>query len=259
MIRITLLFISLFVFSTASALSPKLKFEYSYSNNLKKSWIKYFSGRSKSRFLRQVRRGKKVEAKVRSVFRKHGIPGDLFFVGLIESGYAKRVNSHAGARGPWQFMKGTARNYGLKVNRYRDERTNLVKSTHAAARYLKDLYNIFGSWDLALCAYNSGEYRVLNAIRRGNTRNYRKLARRKLIPLETSKYIAKVAAARDLYYKYTKGKKFNNSSRRTYRVKRGDNLVTIARRYSISLRKLKSMNKLSKSMIHPGQKLIVSI
>ncbi|MGB0452255.1 MAG: LysM peptidoglycan-binding domain-containing protein, partial [Bacteriovoracaceae bacterium] len=131
-------------------------------------------------------------------FKEHGLPGDLYYVGLIESGYNTYIRSRASAVGPWQFIKGTATRYGLRVDRYVDERTNLIKATHAAASYFKDLYNIFGSWELALCAYNAGEYRIINVIRKGNTRDYRKLVELKLLPKETVYYIPKVAAAKYL-------------------------------------------------------------
>ena len=95
-------------------------------------------------------------------------------------------------------MRGTAKDYGLRVDRTVDERANLIKATHAAARYFKDLYNIFLSWELVLCAYNAGEYRIIGAIRRGNTRDYRELVKKRLLPKETIYYIPKVAAAKTI-------------------------------------------------------------
>ncbi|WP_127714214.1 LysM peptidoglycan-binding domain-containing protein [Halobacteriovorax sp. HLS] len=162
-------------------------------------WLKYFSKREPARFKRHMANGLKFEKIVRDVFEEHGLPADLFFVGLIESGFNTHIRSHASAVGPWQFIKGTGDRYGLKIDRYLDERRNIYKSSHAAANYFKDLYNIFGSWELALCAYNAGEYRIINAIRKGNTRDYRELVRKKLIPKETIYYVPKVAAARHLF------------------------------------------------------------
>ena len=145
-----------------------------------------------------MKNGEKYRPIVTRIFKKHGLPVDLFYVGLIESGFNSHIRSHADAVGPWQFIKGTATRYGLRVDRHVDERRNIHKATEAAAGYFKDLYNIFGSWELALCAYNAGEYRIINAIRRGNTRDYRELVRKKLIPKETIYYVPKVAAARYL-------------------------------------------------------------
>ena len=162
-------------------------------------WVKYFSKREKARFLRHSNNGAKYRNVINKILKSHGLPQELFFVGLIESGYNTRIKSHASAVGPWQFIKGTAKRYGLRVDGYVDERYNIIKSTEAAASYFKDLYNIFGSWELALCAYNAGEYRIINAIRRGNTRSYKELVKKKLIPKETIYYVPKVAAARAIF------------------------------------------------------------
>jgi membrane-bound lytic murein transglycosylase D len=98
--------------------------------------------------------------------------------------------------GPWQFMQGTGKRYGLKVDYWIDERRDIVKSTRAAAKYLKELHTIFGSWYLAAAAYNAGEGRVLNAIRRGHTRNFWELARGKdNFRAETRNYVPKMIAA----------------------------------------------------------------
>lgn len=161
-------------------------------------WVKYFSGKSKDRFLRFLKRGRKYEDIIAQVFKEEGLPQELFYVGLIESGYSLRAKSHASAVGPWQFIKGTGKRYGLRIDRQVDERKSIYKSTRAAARYFKDLYNIFGSWELALCAYNAGEYRIIRAIRKGNTRDYRTLVEKRLIPRETINYVPKVAAAKYL-------------------------------------------------------------
>jgi membrane-bound lytic murein transglycosylase D len=161
-------------------------------------WQNYFTSKGRERFERQLARGEKYRELIQNVFEEHGLPKDLFYIGLIESGYALSAKSHASAVGPWQFIKGTATRYGLKVNNAVDERRNIHKATVAAAGYFRDLYNIFGSWELALCAYNAGEYRIINAIRKGGTRDYKELVTKRLIPRETIYYVPKMAAARDL-------------------------------------------------------------
>ncbi len=173
-------------------------FSLKYFKNHFDSWVNYLGRQDRERFLRQLENGKNFFPTISRILKEQGMPQELFLVGLIESGYYTKARSHASALGPWQFMKGTAIRYGLKVNRYTDERSDLEKSTVAAAHYYKDLYNIFGSWELALCAYNAGEYRIINAIRKGNTRDYLTLVRQKLIPLETVMYIPKLEAAREL-------------------------------------------------------------
>lgn len=172
--------------------------EISYHDEHFQVWKKYFLERGRERFARHLGRGEEYRELIQKIFDDYGLPQELFYVGLIESGYVSHARSHASAVGPWQFIKGTATRYGMKVTHQFDERTNIHKSTEAAAKYFRDLYNIFGSWELALSAYNAGEYRIINAIRKGNTRDYKELVRLKLLPRETIHYVPKVAAARYL-------------------------------------------------------------
>lgn len=212
-------------------------------------WKKYFSKREPARFKRHMANGLKFEKIVREVFKEHGLPEDLFFVGLIESGFNTHIRSHASAVGPWQFIKGTGHRYGLKIDRYLDERRNIYKSSHAAANYFKDLYNIFGSWELALCAYNAGEYRIINAIRKGNTRDYRELVRKKLIPKETIFYIPKVAAARTLFNNRSKyGLQVQRKGHQFYQnvdhvvARKSFSIVDLSKQLNISLKTLRKLN-----------------
>lgn len=167
---------------------------------LVQQWMTYFTRgqKEKDRFIRHFQNGEKYKNLVQSIFEQYRLPPELFYVGLIESGYNLKIKSRAQAVGPWQFMTGTALRYGLQVNDYVDERRSIFKSTHAAALYLKDLYNIFGDWALALAAYNSGEYKVLNAIRNGKTRNYKELSTQGLLPRETRSYLPKLIAAKKI-------------------------------------------------------------
>src|SRR3990167_7619009 len=114
---------------------------------------------------------------------------------MIESGFTTKARSRAGATGPWQFMRGTARNYKLRMTRYLDERRDPWKSTRAAARYLRGLYKAFGSWYLAMASYNAGEMRTLGAILRADSRDFWELAAQNRLPKETMNYIPKYLAA----------------------------------------------------------------
>lgn len=157
-------------------------------------WIDYFSKKNKNRLERFVANGEKYKSIIEETFSRYGLPKELYYVGLIESGYYNAAKSHAGAVGPWQFMPSTARRYGLRVNHKIDERKNIFKSTEAAALFFQDLYNIFGSWELALAAYNKGENGVIRRIRGANTRDYYELSRKKVLPKETRHYVPKVLA-----------------------------------------------------------------
>ena len=165
------------------------------NHELVRHWEDYFKGRGKMGFQTFLNNGEKYRPMIEKIFDEHNLPRSLYYVGLIESGYIVRARSHAAAVGPWQFIKGTAKRYGLRVNSSIDERQNIYKSTQAAALYFQDLYNIFGSWELALSAYNAGEYGIIRRIRGANTRDYYKLSAMKKLPKETRNYVPKVIAA----------------------------------------------------------------
>lgn len=121
------------------------------------------------------------------VLRKHGLPGELKYLAVIESELKATALSRVGAVGPWQLMAGTARELGLKVTRGHDERRDFYKSTVAASRYLKDLYNEFGDWLLVIAAYNSGPGYVYSAIRKSGSRNFWNL--QYYLPAETRNHV----------------------------------------------------------------------
>lgn len=309
------------------------------------SWINYFSKRDKERFERYLKNGYQYKELIEKIFSSYDLPKDLFYVGLIESGYYLKARSRANAVGPWQFIRATGKRYNLSINSKVDERRSIIKSTHAAAKYFQDLYNIFGSWELALSAYNAGEYGIIRRIRGANTRDFYKLAKMKKLPKETRNYVPKVLAAMEVAknpMKYSlnmpniefnrfqnlkavniKGsyslhslskaykvseytiKLINNDLKRNitpyyprdgytlylpqnskisslrgikqirkrsiakrakirrsrtiagkvYKVRRGDNLYSIARKYHVRFRRLKQLNKLKSSKIYVGQKI----
>jgi membrane-bound lytic murein transglycosylase D len=206
-------------------------FELEYIEDHYEKWKKYFTERGKDRFERQLNRGEDYREYISKIMDDHGLPKELFYVGLIESGYALQAKSHAQAVGPWQFIKGTATRYGMRVIPGLDERTNIHKATVGAARYFQDLYNIFGSWELALAAYNAGEYRVINAIRKGSTRNFKELAQKKLLPRETIAYVPKVAAAK--YLSENREKYDFKVARRSNSAITDAQLITIDGRFSL--------------------------
>lgn len=124
-----------------------------------------------------------------------GIPTQLTAVALVESGGDPMALSPKGARGIWQLMPETARRYGLTVNNIEDDRVDVEKSTRAAAHYLSDLYSEFGSWPLALAAYNTGEQNLQSAISRSRSSDFVVLSSLGFLPLETRNYVPAVFAA----------------------------------------------------------------
>ena len=117
---------------------------------------------------------------------------------LVESAGSATALSPKGARGIWQFMPDTARRYGLTVTAERDERLDVQKATHAAARYLRDLYRQFGNWPLAFAAYNAGEKLVEKASLTAGSNDFASLSSRRLLPAETRGYVPAVLAASNL-------------------------------------------------------------
>ena len=132
---------------------------------------------------------------IRETLKRHGLPEDLAFTAMIESGFNPVATSRAGARGLWQFMAATAKRYGLRVDQWVDERLDPEKSTVAAAAYLRDLYNLFGSWFLAQAAYNAGEATIARAIRATGSSDFWTLARTSFLQRETKEFVPQIVAA----------------------------------------------------------------
>jgi len=157
--------------------------------------IRYFNTSIRDRFEKWLLRLGKYKPLVESIFSEFDLPSDLVYLSLVESGFNPHAYSRARATGPWQFMKGTARLYGLRIDQYVDERRDPIKSTVAAARYLKDLYDLFGSWPLAMAAYNAGEGKVLRALQKAQAESFKEISRTKLIRRETKEYVPRFMAA----------------------------------------------------------------
>ncbi len=324
----------------------KIVFNYGVDIDLNehiKRWIHFFSVQNRSQFQRFLNRGAKYREVVNSVLQEYDLPLELYYLAMIESGFTVHARSKARAVGVWQFISGTARRYGLIVNRYVDERKDPIRSTEAAAKYLKDLHNAFQSWELAMAAYNCGEFKVLSTIMKGDSRDFWDLVKKNLLPRETRNYVPKFIAAviigtdpekygftnpvnqkpypdleaievpspirirqiaKSLKIPLAKIKEYNphlkrgitpaslstydlwipkqylpqyamvkkdlkkyklnnlkiapHDSRSYYQVRKGDSLFNIARTFGTSVRRIKRLNNLYSNRIMPGQKLRVS-
>ena len=157
-------------------------------------FISYFSGRGRGVFERAYARSGRYHDMIVSTLKEEGVPQDLIYLAQAESGFHPLAVSRVGARGIWQFMASRGRGYGLNHNMWVDDRQDPEMSTRAAARHLKDLYNQFGDWYLAMAAYNSGPGRVQAAVKRTGYADFWELYRRDVLPKETRNYVPIIMA-----------------------------------------------------------------
>lgn len=172
------------------------KFDYPIVINSRvEFWIDYFTGRGRIHFEKYLERSEYFIPYISPLLRSNRMPEDLVYLAMIESGFNNWARSSARAVGPWQFMSATGKRYGLSVNWWIDERKDIKKSTLAAVEYLRDLYGIFGSWELAAAAYNAGEAKIARAVQRYGTKDFWTLSRGRFLRPETRDYVPKIMAA----------------------------------------------------------------
>jgi membrane-bound lytic murein transglycosylase D len=163
------------------------------------SWIKRFTTDQRGSYATYLKRMTRYENMISGKIAKRGMPQDLIYLAMIESGFNPTARSPVKASGLWQFMGPTAKQYGLTVNRRTDERNNPSRSTDAALKYLSSLHDRLGSWYLAAAAYNTGEGRVQRVLKqvtgktRGTDADFYRIASR--LPKETRDYVPKLIAA----------------------------------------------------------------
>ena len=157
--------------------------------------IHYFQTSKRDHFDQWLARLSHYQPLVEKIFAQFQLPTDLIFLSLVESGFNPKAYSRARAAGPWQFMIMTGRHYGLRVDKYVDERRDPIKSTVAAARYLRDLYDLFGTWPLAMAAYNAGERKIQRALRKAKAETFWEIAQTRFIRRETREYVPRFMAA----------------------------------------------------------------
>lgn len=158
-------------------------------------YLDLFQGRQHDMFARWLARSARYMPVIEKELSAAGLPRELAYLAMIESGCNPSAVSRAGAGGLWQFMPATGRRYNLAINSWVDERREPAKATRAAVRYLDKLYRQFGDWHLAVAAYNTGEGKVEQAIRDGGTNNFWELAATDALYAETKRYVPKLIAA----------------------------------------------------------------
>ncbi len=298
------------------------------------SFLKAFQNIKHDSIQRALNRSANYVDTFKKTFRQMGIPEDLVYLPIIESGFRIKAVSRARANGMWQFMAATGRMFNLRIDWVVDERQDPFKASVAAAKLLKTLYKEYGHWYLALACYNGGTRRVNRAIRRLKTKDFFKIARTRYLRRETRNYVPAFIASliiakspEEYGFKIEKGpsifdntkiisvpspidlkalaKAANVSYQRLkeinpelirhftpfnkkfyrlrvpttvdevamarikrlppqkryfvgwYRIKRGDSLYSIARKFRTSVRKIKRVNKLKRNLIRPGRRLLI--
>lgn len=216
-------------------------------NRQVEKWMAYFQGRGRPHFAKWLSRSGRYIPMMREILIENGLPEDLVYLSMIESGFYPYAYSRARAVGQWQFIYHTGIRYGLKVDWWIDERRDPEKSTIAAAQYLKDLHDEFQHWYLAAAGYNAGEGKISRAIKRYNTEDFWEISKYRYIKPETKNYVPKLIAA-SLIAKNPESYGFVNIEYQkplAYEkvpVPEPVELSTIARALNIDVKELKSLN-----------------
>lgn len=210
-------------------------------------WIQYFQTRGRRAFVTWLRRAEDVIPQSVPVLERFGLPKDLIYLAMIESGFNNKATSIARAAGTWQFMRATGRNFGLKLNDYVDERRDPEKATVAAARYLTYLYTMFGDWHLAAASYNAGEGRVSRSMRGQPDKSFFGLSASRRLPNETRNYVPKLIAAMIISKNPTRfGFEVSEGSRalrtRGLALEKSVRLSDLASAINVNLKVLESIN-----------------
>jgi membrane-bound lytic murein transglycosylase D len=157
-------------------------------------WVRYFTGKGRKYFVNYTHRAGRYAPVLSKIMADNGLPRDLIYLAMAESGFQNHARSWAKAVGPWQFMPYTGRKFGLNIDWYVDERRDPLKASIAAANYLKTLHGLFGSWELATAGYNAGEGKIGRAIKMYNTTDFWQLTKGRYLKPETKNYVPKIMA-----------------------------------------------------------------
>jgi membrane-bound lytic murein transglycosylase D len=187
-----------FSFKTSPETEPKNGADFDIPivmNARVEHFIRYFQTSGKKIFSGWLERSAKYIPMMKTLLKENGLPEDLVYMALIESGFNPCATSRMKAAGPWQFIYRTGKRYGLDVTWWVDERRDPEKSTVAAANYLKDLYDMFECWYLAAAGYNAGEYKIAKAMKRYRTEDFWELTKYRYLKRETKDYVPQMIAA----------------------------------------------------------------
>ncbi len=226
-------------------------------NRQVEKWLNYFQGRGRKFFARWLARSGRYIPMMQRILQENGLPDDLVYLAMIESGFKPYAYSRARASGPWQFIRRTGSRYGLRVNWWIDERRDPEKSTIAAAQHLKDLHDQFDHWYLAAAGYNAGAGKISRAIKRYSTEDFWEISKFRYLRSETKNYVPKLIAA-SLIAKNPRRHGFENIRYQTpleydkVPAPKPVQLAAVARAMKISRKKLVELNpELRRGMTPP--------
>ena len=250
------------VAGTPEAVPTKEEVTYDFPVTMNKQvefYLDFFTNRHKNSFSLWLERSGRYVPMIQQHLREAGMPEDLAYLPMIESGYSLTAYSRAKAAGPWQFIRSTGLNYGLTIDAYVDERRDPEKATHAAIAFLSDLYDRFGDWQLAVAGYNAGGGKINGGIRRYKTKNFWELAQKRYLKNETKRYVPKLIAA-IIIAKNPEEYGFTNIayqpplSYETVKVPRWTSLRAVAVAGNTELEELRNLNRQLRQLITPPDK-----
>ncbi len=239
--------------TTADAVLKEFDIDAKFVNNSHFTEIKNNIRHSKKKeFIETVKSGYNHIPALQKIIKDSGVPESFLYLAMIESGFSNHVVSNVNAVGIWQFMAPTAKLYGLRIDKYADERKDPIAATIAATKYLTQLKKDFGKWYLAMMAYNCGSGRLKSAIKKAGTDDITILldSKRALIPPETRKFVKKILTvsyiAQDEEFLETKDALLisNPKGMETAKIKvpGGTTLMEVGDSIGISLKRMKELN-----------------
>ncbi len=228
--------------------SETLIFDFPVTYNPEVShWISYFQTKGAKWFREILERSTKFLPLLQTELKYAGLPQDLSYMVMVESGFSSQAHSVAEAVGPWQFIEPTGNRFGLSRTWWLDERKDFMKSTRAAIKYLKELNHEFGSWELVVASYNMGENGLRKIIQKNKTKDYWSLVKKKALPAETQEYVPKILAAMIIskapsLYGFRNYEKFDPLDYEVVTAPGGVDLNELADHLSITRKSLKDLN-----------------
>ena len=168
---------------------------FAHDNQHIRRWVTHFSTGSGREIMSAIlERSNRYIDLMKDIFQEQGLPTDLVYMSMVESGFSTHARSRANAVGYWQFLQSTGHHYGLRIDSEVDDRLDFALSTQAAGRYMQNMYSVFEDWLLSMAAYNCGQNCVLRAIRKHNSKDFWHLVENKALPQETRNYVPKIIA-----------------------------------------------------------------